>query len=92
MPKKTDLKVVKTGSGLDKVLKAKQDAARIEAEYYQEKVIAPAQAKIDAILSESRLFCGAILNRNDVLNIVSLAMTSKDEFIEIPYRLYVLKK
>jgi hypothetical protein len=42
---------------------------------------------IEKTATDANLFCGIILTRQDVLNIVSLAMETKEN-IRIPFKLY----
>lgn len=44
--------------------------------------------RIEDICKEEGLFCGAILSRKQILQIVEIAMVSKDETVKIPFALY----
>ena len=65
--------------------KAAQDVLDAEQELLE--TVKDHKEKIDALCEDAGLFCGLVLTRNDILNIISLAIDSKEE-IRVPYNLY----
>jgi hypothetical protein len=61
--------------------------AMAEAEQSDIATMEEAKQKILEICEESNLFCGLVLTKGDILNILSLAIDSKEN-IKIPFVLY----
>ena len=65
---------------------------RIQAEAEQEqqaeiRVLEDTEKQINEIIGKEDLFCGVILTPQDVLSVVEMAMTVKEN-IKIPFKLY----
>jgi hypothetical protein len=87
--------MAKKRKSVEKVATAEQikkQLERIQAEAEQEllaekRLLEEVEASINEICEREDLYCGIILTPQDVMQIVDLAMQSKEN-IKIPFRLY----
>lgn len=63
------------------------EATVAAAEAEEKETLEFVQHSIDTLCTEHTLFCGVRLTHEDLINILSLALTTP-ETIEIPYKLY----
>ncbi len=76
-------------SEMEETKKRLAEIERLAEEEEQEsiKILEDATNRIKAITEEKELFCGAVLTKDDILQIVAMAM-STNENITIPFKLY----
>ncbi len=77
------------------VEKAKADLVAAQQEFAKangiiEKHKTECKARINSLAEDGGFFCGVVLTKKDILEIVKLAMES-EEVVEIPYQLYDIK-
>lgn len=74
---------------LDKAIKEQDELDRLIKEAQQEDAIKLQEVEnaINALSVENELFCGVILSRETIIEILKVAMTGVDN-IRIPFRLY----
>ena len=76
----------KRAEELRKNIEAAEEAER-KAKEEEDKLYKDTVAGIDKLAEDGGFFVGVILNHNDILAVIDLAMKTK-EAIKIPYRLY----
>jgi len=74
---------------LQKQVEEAEEAA-MKAEEEEKELLENTQKVIDDLCKENGYFCGVILNKDLILQLVNMSIENKGENIRIPYRIYLL--
>lgn len=69
-----------------KLNEAREEA--IKAQEEEKKLLENTKEQIKDVCKEHNIFCGIVLSKQDLLNIIELAITKKEE-IKIEFQLYM---
>lgn len=64
------------------------EAAALKAEEEEAKLLADTQAGIEKLCKDGGYFCGVIMDKNILLQLVDMSIENAGQNIKIPFRLY----
>lgn len=79
----------KRAAELQKQVEEAEEAAK-KAEEEEKESLENTTKAIDDLCKENGYFCGVILNKDLILQLVNMSIENKGENIRIPYRIYLL--